>query len=144
MRKVASKGSVRKCVCEMCKRDRRVERRLQSTARAVGGDSPRGTPGERASGSPHGSSGRHWVSADGVAYDSHLSLDHTVLEGWCVRRVDVSCGLGLAIRTTLVFCDSLLDASQELAAWSHSLSLPFRDYLAPIHETQDPVAGWPL
>jgi len=129
MKKVASKGSPRKC---------RV-----SNIGAVGVTS-HGPPGEQAQGLPHGSDARRWIDASGIAWPSYLTLEHTALEGWRVRRVDTSCALGLVEVTTLVRCDDVLDASRELAAWSHGLDLPFRDYGAPIHETQAPVASWPL
>jgi len=134
MKKLASKGSPRKC--------------RGSNIGAVG-VTANGTPGERAQGSPHGSDARRWIDGNGVAWTSYLTLEAPVLElternRWTVVRVDTSCALHLVERTTIVVCDDLVDASRELAAWSHGLELPFRDYNAPIHETQAPVASWPL
>lgn len=128
MKKLAAKGRTRKC---------------RSNIGAVGGGSPT-APGERAQGSPHGSDARRWIDGSGIAWTSYLTLEHTVLEGWRVRRVDTSCALGLVERTTLVCCDDVLDASHELAAWSHGLNLPYRDYNCDRSETYDAVAGWPL
>jgi len=101
-----------------------------SNVEAVG-VTPHGVPGVRDS-SAHGSDVRRWLT---------VAVSNT--GDWCVVLLEADGDLYLENVTILVRCESLLDASQELAAWSHGMNLPYRDYNAPAHETQDPVAGWP-
>ena len=109
-----------------------------------------GDPGAR-DGSPRGSN---------VRPTSYLTLTEED-RLWCVVRVDVTSGLGLEERTVLVVCNDLRDAAQELAAWSHGLDLPYRDFHpgagtnipgAAINRDDsngagtfcDPAYGWPI
>ena len=122
--------------------------RKSSTVGAVG-VAPHGTPGDE-HGSPHGSNGRTWIDGRGVKMTSWLTVQtggrsEAGHRYWQVVRVDRTGGLGLEETTVLVDClESALEASEELAAWSHALDLPYRDYGAPGSETRDPVAGWPV
>lgn len=115
--------------------------RKLSTVGAAGVTS-HGDPGVRDS-SPRGSNGRPWIDGNGVAWESFLTLLEE--DGlWMVARIDVTTGLGLQDKTVLVVCNDLRDAATELAAWSHGLDLPYRDYKCGIGTTCDPAYGWPI
>lgn len=141
MKKVASTSDERKCRCGGSYGHRGRHRKTSNVGAA--GVTSRGTPGEQAQGLPRGSDARRWIDGNGVAWRSHLELAEN--EGrWSIVRVDTTCALGLVERSTLVLADSLRDAAFELAAWSHGLNLPYRDYNCERDETYDPVASWPL
>jgi hypothetical protein len=117
----------------------------KSTVGAVGTDRPT-APGEQAKGLPHGSNGRRWVDARGVALTSWLTLqpaNEATWSWWQVVRVDRTGALGIEEITVLVdHCQSVKEAADELASWCEGLGLPCRDYGST--ETFDPAGdpGW--
>jgi hypothetical protein len=118
-------------------------RKARSNVGAVG-VATRGDPGER-DGSSHGSSARpplRWLTVR-----PHVVVgDNGIL--WDILLIDHVGELGLCTETVLVCRVPLVEASLELACWSHGLGLPYRDVGSMSYEwdcvTCDPSAGWPL